>query len=308
MTNKEKLEKLEVSVYMQPWWLDIVAKNSWDVVFCEKGGIVQGLFIYVYKRNFFGETITMPSLTKYHGIKLYYPKNQKLAKKYSFEHKVVAELLAKIPKVKSFIQTFSPSFTNHLSLYWSGYEQTTKYTYKLPTESFDLELIWSGFSENIRREIRKAEKKIIVSLCGTPNDVLDVNQKLFLRKSMSLPFDGQIYLELVQASLERGQGCVINAVDNNNHIAASWFVWDDKCVYYQGGGAIDDYVNSGVMSLVIWEGIKLAHSKGLEFDFEGSMIPSIERFFRSFGAVQTPYFCIQKENKVIRLLRLLRGK
>ena len=32
------------------------------------------------------------------------------------------------------------------------------------------------------------------------------------------------------------------------------------------------------------------------FDFEGSMIPGVERFFREFGAIQTPFFTITRGN------------
>jgi hypothetical protein len=30
------------------------------------------------------------------------------------------------------------------------------------------------------------------------------------------------------------------------------------------------------------------------FNFEGSMLPGVERFFREFGAIQTPYFTITR--------------
>jgi hypothetical protein len=52
----------------------------------------------------------------------------------------------------------------------------------------------------------------------------------------------------------------------------------------------------------MWEAIKFARSVTRQFNFEGSMIEPVERFFRAFGAVQTPYFQITKTNS--RLLRL----
>jgi hypothetical protein len=40
-----------------------------------------------------------------------------------------------------------------------------------------------------------------------------------------------------------------------------------------------------------------ARSKGIEvFDFEGSMIPSVEKFFRSFGGELRPYYSVNKSN------------
>ena len=52
--------------------------------------------------------------------------------------------------------------------------------------------------------------------------------------------------------------------------------------------------SSGATSLCMWEAIAHATSVTTRFDFEGSMIESIERFFRGFGAEQTPYFHITK--------------
>jgi len=44
----------------------------------------------------------------------------------------------------------------------------------------------------------------------------------------------------------------------------------------------------------VWHAIKHSATVTKSFDFEGSMIEPIERFFRAFGAIQTPYFAISK--------------
>ena len=73
------------------------------------------------------------------------------------------------------------------------------------------------------------------------------------------------------------------------------------------GGGNPDLRNSGAQSLCMWEAIKFASSLNLSFDFEGSMIEPIERFFRNFGAIQTPFFCIYKTNsKLIKIRKFLR--
>jgi hypothetical protein len=43
------------------------------------------------------------------------------------------------------------------------------------------------------------------------------------------------------------------------------------------------------MSLLLWEAIKHARTVTRTFDFEGSMIEPIERFFRAFGGTLTSY-------------------
>lgn len=62
------------------------------------------------------------------------------------------------------------------------------------------------------------------------------------------------------------------------------------------GGSDPDLRNSGANSLCMWEAIKFASTATKAFDFEGSMIEPVERFFRAFGARQKPYFQISKIN------------
>jgi hypothetical protein len=64
------------------------------------------------------------------------------------------------------------------------------------------------------------------------------------------------------------------------------------------------YNDSGAMSLLFWNAIKLASEKGLAFNFEGSMIPGVERFFRSFGGGLTPVFYISKRKFPFNLIPL----
>jgi len=57
------------------------------------------------------------------------------------------------------------------------------------------------------------------------------------------------------------------------------------------------------MDLIQYESIKFALENNKQFDFEGSMLESIEKYFRSFGAVQKPYFQITKINSKILKVR-----
>ncbi len=46
----------------------------------------------------------------------------------------------------------------------------------------------------------------------------------------------------------------------------------------------------------MWEAIRFAASVTRSFDFEGSMIEPVEKFFRAFGATQTAYHNVFKTN------------
>ena len=56
------------------------------------------------------------------------------------------------------------------------------------------------------------------------------------------------------------------------------------------------------MSLALWEAIQFSSQVSRRFDFEGSMIESIERFFRAFGAREVPYFYVSRCSRRMRVL------
>jgi hypothetical protein len=76
--------------------------------------------------------------------------------------------------------------------------------------------------------------------------------------------------------------------------AAVYIAWAGDTAYYLMGGSEPELRQSGAQVLALWEAISFAGTIAQRFDFEGSMLPQIERVFRGFGATQMPYFSISK--------------
>ena len=75
-------------------------------------------------------------------------------------------------------------------------------------------------------------------------------------------------------------------------------------MYYLTSGVDQKYKSTGLISLLIWEAIKLAAKMKLSFDFEGSMNKTIEPFFRSFNPeVQHYYNVTRYNNKLLKFYR-----
>jgi len=79
--------------------------------------------------------------------------------------------------------------------------------------------------------------------------------------------------------------------------SVAYLVWDKQSAYYLMAGDDPALRASGAGILLAWEAIRYTkETLGLAaFDFAGSMIRPIERVRRQFGAVQKPYFRVQKE-------------
>jgi Acetyltransferase (GNAT) domain len=90
--------------------------------------------------------------------------------------------------------------------------------------------------------------------------------------------------------------------------AAAMLVWDRKRAYYLTGGGDPSLRTSGATALLLWRMMQFASSRSAVFDFEGSQIPAVERFFRAFGASQVWYHEISKMPRWLRACLVLAGK
>ena len=186
--------------------------------------------------------------------------------------------------------------TNWLPFHWRGFSQTTRYTYVLEVLE-DEAAIWQGFRENIRREIRRAEKRhaIEVAQDASIDDFLNLNRKTFERQGRKPPYPESVVRAIDEACSQRNCRRIFLARDAEGQPhAAAYVIWDAESAYYLMGGADAALRNSGAMSACMWEAIRFAAGVTRRFDFEGSMVEPIERFFRAFGASQVPYFGVTR--------------
>lgn len=305
MTAKDKYRILcqkEPSIDLpgRDWWLDAVAgAHAWDVVVVEKNGEIVASLPYVLHKKLGFRIILMPPLTPGLGVWIRYPEGQKYASRLSYEIKVCDELIEQLPAFHRFHQRFQHRFTNWLPFYWRGFEQTTRYHYIIPNLS-DLETVFAEFRENIRREIRKAQKRVRIYENDDPEKLYHLIHKTFERQNLPVGFSLE-FLERIAAACRLRNCCkILFAEDARGRLHSGLLlVWDQQMAYYLQGGNDPDLRNSGAASLLMWEAIQFAATVTQQFNFAGSMIPAIERYFRGFGAVQTPYFAIYKNNHIL---------
>ena len=313
MENKEKYRKLcatesAIPLFSRDWWLDAVCDGSenWDVAIVEKGGKVMASMPYYVKRKYGFTQIIQPPLTQTLGPWLR-PSIAKYAKSLAEQKKLMMALIDQLPDFDIFVQNWNHQNTNWLPFYWSGFSQTTRYTYILPDLN-DEDSIWSGLQANIRTDIRKAKSRFKLTM---KDDVgLDVflrlNRLTFERQGKTLPYSDEFVRRLDAACNDHHcrKIWIAEDADGRQH-AGVYIVWDEHSAYYLMSGADPELRNSGATSLCMWHAIRHAATVTQRFDFEGSMIEPVERFFRGFGALQTPYFTVSKTPR--RLLRARRS-
>src|SRR5690606_37687907 len=105
----------------------------------------------------------------------------------------------------------------------------------------------------------------------------------------------QDYRNLQNACAARGQCFMLSAFNEQGKgIASSLFLQDSHTTYFLSGIVSPVYRQSAAMPLLVAEAIKKAAETTQNFDFLGSMMESIESFFRSFGPKPVPYITVKK--------------
>jgi Acetyltransferase (GNAT) domain len=291
--------------FQRPLWLDAVAPGQWKEIRLEKDGVTYASLPYVQKKRYGLSIISVPRLTPYLGP-WWCPIRSKSAKRLGKEKDIILGLIDQLPQAAYTYIACNPSITNLLPFHWRGFSLRLRYTYRIEDVS-DPDQVWSGFRENIRTDIRKARKQLVVRT-DLGFDRFDmINALTFSRQGKARPYS-QDFLRRVDGALsERNCRQILFAVDAQGRVhAVNYTVWDDDCAYYLMGGADPELRNSGAQSLLMWEAIQRAASVTRMFDFEGSMIEPVERFFRAFGAKQTPYYVAVKAHPLLRTALTMR--
>lgn len=310
--SKQKYRQLcgahrSVPLFGMDWWLDAVCgPENWDAAVLEKDGKIVGALPYFMKSHFGLRALTMPPLTQTLGPWLDYPSGQKVATRLGYEKDALGALIEALPRYDYFAQNFHYSTGNWIPFYWKGFEQTTLYSYALEDLS-DRDKMWSGLQDNIRGDIRKAQKGLVVTTTRGIDTLLDVHDMTFRRQGKALPYSHDLVRRLDAACSAHVAGRVLCAEDAAGRVhAVLYLVWDPQSAYYIIGGTDPNLRGSGAASLLLWEAILFAATVTRRFDFEGSMIESIERFFRGFGGRQIPYLRVIGMSRRMRILRLVR--
>lgn len=303
-------QESSIPLFSQAWWLDATAgEGAWDVALVEKGDVIVAAMPYVLRRRYGFTLLGQPPLTQTLGPWLR-ETGGKSATKLARHKDFLQALISQLPPFHHFSQNWHWHMGNWLPFYWAGFQQTTRYTYILH-ELGEEQALWQGLQENIRGDIKKAISRFNLRVRDdlTVNDFLVLNRKTFARQSLDAPYTEAFVQKLDQACAERHARKIFIAEDKQGrHHAGVYILWDGNSAYYLMGGGDPELRNSGATSLCMWEAIKFAATVTRRFDFEGSMIEPVEKFFRAFGAQQTPYFTISRTpSRIIRAAFFLRS-
>jgi len=277
--------------FQEPWWLNLVTEGNWDEVVIRNEKLL-GRLPYCVKRKLGVNVVTQPPFTPFLGpwISCHGPDTKGFADQYA----ILGELIAELPQFDIFRHNFWPELQNWLPFYWTGFSQTTCYTYWL-RDTADPNAVWSGFSQSARRAVRRAEHEVAVVATTDVDRLCSMYERTFAQQGKPPPYGKRVLSRIAEGALRAGRGRISYACDTQGNMhAVNFVVFDDRTAHYLVGGSDDRFRKSGAASLLMWDAIKFAAERHLVFDFEGSMVAGIERFFRTFNPSLIPYNRVSK--------------
>ncbi len=304
-TKKEEYIKFcennPIPVFSQAWWLDAVCgAENWDVILVKKGeNILASMPYFLQKRSIFN-TIYMPPLTQTLGPFVKYEQNINVNKIVSYENKVFAQIIEQIPKTAFFFQNFHYSVTNWLPFYWAQYKQTSYYTYIVENIK-DEDRILKNFSYSKRTEVKKAIKASLELVQGLDAETFYLHHKQTLaEKNQKATYPKSVLYDIIAKAKELGKGEILGVKNPEGELLCCvLLIWDDKSAYNLATSINNKSREYNASSFMFYEAIKYASKFVDVFDFEGSMVPSIENSYRQFGTKQVPYFRVTKANNIL---------
>jgi hypothetical protein len=184
---------------------------------------------------------------------------------------------------------------------WKKFKVSPRYTYLLDLGK-SVDNIWKSMSNERRKNINKALKDgLYTSKIANREIIKNLVCKTFARQKKPI---NEIYLNRILFDFANSDNSFAFATfQNESPIACSFCIHDSKTAYYLLGGYDNENSHHGAGTLSMWEAIKHSQNIGLErFDFEGSMIPRVETYFRGFGGRLTPYYQINKARLPLEIL------
>ena len=303
--DKEKLNLIAKEVgciFNTINWVNLFEKSIKIFGIYENDGLLIGGFFLFIENRFLLKIVQNPAFTPFIGPF------------FKIESKNNSAILTKkkeiIKKIAEFIENFSYSILSISLNYdildtqpfiWKKFKVTPRYSYIIYLQN-DIETIYSNFSQERKNDIKKAIKdKLYSKNIEDYNIVKNLILKTFDRQKLKI---NEFYLNKILFEFSNSENSfAFVTFKDERPISCTFCIYDKNKAFYILGGYDNDLKHHGAGALSILESIKYSKSLGLkEFDFEGSMVPQIEKYFRGFGGNLVSYYRVNKAKLPLEIL------
>jgi len=265
-------------IYAYSWYLDIIADN-WGVLVLDDYQAVMPLPFLRLKQNFFLKKITQPPFCQQLGVFSNLNIQQKTLKKFT------SCFLSYKPKLYNFNSSnIMDEIISESKIEKDNYELNLSKSYQE---------IYNDYSKNLKRNIAKAKKSGLKVLNN-----IETDDFIMMKKDTKLhKVSSKMFLtmkNLIDNICFRNLGKLYGVYHGDDLIATAFFVEESNRIVHLFSASTKLGKEIGAISFLFDYIIKKNEKSNLIFDFEGSMIVGVAKFFKSFGANLIKYSSFQK--------------
>lgn len=267
--------------YAYSWYLDCVALR-WDALVRND---YEAVFPLVWKRRFLIHYLYQPMFTQQLGV----------FSEYIPDEKTLHAFLDAIPSRYRFIEI---NVNCHNPVRHPSFEVIPRVNMCLELNA-PYETLFHAYHENTRRNVQKALKHNLHVSEDLKTDALLAFYKT--NTGIKIPELGEFHYEhleeLIAGLLQRNMGKQVGVTDaNGNLFAAGFFIFSGNRIINLLNSTAEEAKVNGAGFLLFDSLIRAHANSGKVLDFEGSMIPGIARFYKSFGAQEQTYWRLRRNN------------
>jgi len=267
-------------IYACSWYLDIVA-SDWHCLVWNDYKAVMPIPYIRSKRNLYFKKIQQPGFCQQLGI----------FSKAKVTPEIFKAFFENLLALRPIQYCFNSSNNVFLSSDDIRFSSRVNYELKLMDSYPDIK---SRYSNNLIRNLKKADKSNLTISSDISTESL-IKMKKSLKKHQLSNKIYPILEALINKTNQLDHGYPYVVSENGVALASAFFIqFKDRLIHLISTNS-DEGRNKGAMAF-LFDRIIHQHSESkLIFDFEGSMIPGVARFFSSFGAEVVNFYQYEKK-------------
>ncbi|MBA3665074.1 MAG: GNAT family N-acetyltransferase [Bacteroidetes bacterium] len=292
-----------IGVFGSRKWLQVYGTKLTLVGIYKDEHQLIGGFYFMHTKKFGLTFLKLPPYTPHCGL-FFVSQSSNQSSINNFSKEIVSDVCNYISSQKSALTVlaFPSNIIDLQPFIWEKYKVIPNYTYRINL-SKTIEDIKSNFDSKNRNVISKALKE---QVSVEENTLSKTDLFSFFNNSLSTT-DANIYTEELKNIFiefsDASNSFSLEAKKENTLIGVVFCVFDKNVCYYLLGGVNKASGIQGVNNLLVQKSIEKAKDLGcITFDFEGSMLKGVEKFFRGFGPELVPYYTVNKGKLPVELL------
>jgi hypothetical protein len=158
--------------------------------------------------------------------------------------------------------------------------------------------IYQGYKKNLQKRLEKSEARLTISENGSPNQLVALYKNIQGERVGFSEENFQQAYSLIKFAVDHGFGKVLEVKDvKGKQLCLGFFLISAHRIINLYSAATEKGRRENARHFMIDYLLKKYAGSGKIFDFEGSEIPGVQKFFRSFGPEES-FYASYERNKL----------